>query len=110
LLVEQMPPGWFQPESFAMLTTLCAVTMQLAGVNREFVKFGPDLPRTAKRWKQYKELTRLRGTLVGQITTLQTKLRLTVQARIDPVKAGRLAARHFEQPTTRPWRDEPPAA
>jgi hypothetical protein len=108
-LVAHTPPGWFQPESFAMLATLCAVTVELERINREFARFGSGLPRTAKRWKQYKDLTRLRGTLVGQITTLQTKLRLTVQSRIDPVKAGRRVARHLERPTVQPWLDDPAA-
>jgi hypothetical protein len=109
LLVEHMPAGWFQPESFAMLATLCAVTVELERINREFAKFSTGLPRTAARWKRYKELTRLRGALVGQITTLQTKLRLTVQSRIDPVKAGRMVGRRIDQPMAKPW-DDPPAA
>jgi hypothetical protein len=109
-LVAHMPPGWFRPESFAMLATLCAVTVQLEGVNREFAKFGSGLPQSAKRWKHYKDLTRMRGTLVGQITTMQTKLRLTPQSRIDPVRAGRRLAHHFEQPAVKPWQDDPPAA
>jgi hypothetical protein len=68
-LVEQMPANWFQPETHAMPETLCGVTVQLAAVNRELAKYGPGLPSTAKRWKQYKELTRMRGTLTNQIAS-----------------------------------------
>jgi hypothetical protein len=109
-LVEQMPPNWFTPETHTMLGTLCAVTVQLAGVNREFAKFEPGVPVRAARWKRYRELTRMRGQLANQIAMLSTKLRITPQSRIDPVKAGRRFGRHLEQPTVKPWQDDPPAA
>jgi hypothetical protein len=93
-----------------MLATLCAVTVQLDGVNREFAKFGSGLPTHAARWKRYRELTRMRGSLANQVAMLQTKLRITPQSRIDPVKAGRRFGRHLEQPTVKPWQDDQPAA
>jgi phage terminase small subunit len=105
-LVEQMPANWFQPETHAMLETLCAVTVQLGQVNREMAKFGSTLPKSPAKWNRYRDLTRLRGQLTNQIATLQTKLRMTPQSRIDPVKAGRRMAREAEQPAVKPWEDQ----
>jgi hypothetical protein len=107
-LVAGKPAGWFRSETHTMLGTLCRVTVQLESINQEFAKFSAGLPKAAKSWKRYQQLTRLRGTLVGQLTTLQTKLRLTVQSRLDPAKAYRAAANHADQ--TPVWRDDDPSA
>jgi hypothetical protein len=110
-LVASMPASWFRPETHAMLETLCRVTVQLHQINKQFARFGSELPRAAKQWQRYKELTALRGRLASQVSLLSTKLRLTPQSRINPLSAARRVTRHVDQPPLMPWHDDgPPAA
>jgi len=102
-VVARMGPMWFGRETHAFLATFCCVKVQLEDVSAALAEFGPGLPEQGERWRRFQELTRLRGQLAHQLTSLGRALRLTPQARYDRHWAGNEARRRASQ---RPWAED----
>ena len=100
-VVARMGPMWFGRETHAFLATFCCVKVQLEDVSAALAEFGPGLPEQGERWRRFQELTRLRGQLAHQLTSLGRALRLTPQARYDRHWAGAEARRRAGRPP--PW-------
>jgi phage terminase small subunit len=98
-VVARMGPAWFGRETHAFLATFCCVRVQLDNVSAALAEFGPGLPEQGERWRRFQELTRMRGQLSSQLTSLGRALRLTPQARYDRHWAGAEARRR----ASRPW-------
>jgi hypothetical protein len=62
---------------------------------------GASALKNAQGWDRYKELTKMRGQLSGQLASLMTKLRLTPQSRVHRYVAGTQAHRRAGRPP--PW-------
>lgn len=105
-VVERMPADYFPRETQGLLATFCSIKVQLDEVNKALAKFGPGLPSGEKRWKRYRELTRMRGACATQLASIATKLRLTPQSRYDREVAQRSVRKRDEQPDVRPWEDD----
>jgi hypothetical protein len=104
-LVDRMGSDYFPRETHGLLATMCAVQIQLDAVNEGLMEFTEGLPKTERKMKRYKELTRLRTAVSAQLGSIATKLRLTPQARYDHHRAMGVANRRPAQGSERPWED-----
>ena len=108
-IIERMGANLLPRETHALLEAFCAVKVQLQTVSTALAAFGGQVPEDKERWDRYKELTRMRGMLSGQLASLSTKLRLAPSARFDRHWAGAETRRRADRPP--PWApgDEPEA-
>ena len=104
--VEAMPGGWFSPEARPLLEALCRAAHQLKGVDKAFEAFADGVPEDDVLFQRYQALTRLRLSLVTQVSGLSTKLRLTAQSRYDAESAFAAVRRQRERPALKPWQDD----
>jgi hypothetical protein len=100
-IVARMGPELLPRETHGLLEVFVSVKVQLQTVNQALAEFGLQVPQDKQGWQRYRELTRLRGQLAGQLASLATKLRLGPSARFDRHWAGAEARRRAGRPP--PW-------
>ena len=100
-IVARLGAAWLPRETHALLTAYCNIVVQLDDVHAALAAFGSSIPEDRPGWQRYRELTKLRGQLSGQLSSLATKLRLTPQARYDRHWCGAEARRRASRPP--PW-------
>jgi hypothetical protein len=107
-IFERVGPDQLPRETHGLLETFCNLKTSLDDLNAALRALGPGLPEEQAAWCRYRELTKLRGALVGQLCSVATKLRMTPQARYDRHRAG-AAARRRPSMGLPPWApgDEP---
>ena len=103
-IVDRMGCDWFPRETHPLLRTLCSVTVQLNDISEAFAALGPGVPSEPVAWDRYRELTKLRRLVGGQLASVMTKLRLTNQSRSHPERAYTEAQRRLAE-ADRPWND-----
>ena len=88
------------------MEALCRAAHQLKGVDKAFEAFADGVPEDDVLFQRYQALTRLRLSLVTQVSGLSTKLRLTAQSRYDAESAFAAVRRQRERPALKPWQDD----
>jgi hypothetical protein len=98
---------FFPKETHALLMACCMIKTQLDDVHQALAAFGPSIPEDRQGWGRYKEISKLRNQLSGQLASLATKLRLTPQSRYNRYACGTAVRRRASRPP--PWApgDEP---
>jgi hypothetical protein len=104
-LVNSLGSGWFPRETHGLLWALCSVTVQLNDINEAMAAFGPGVPSEPMAWQRYRELTKMRLLVGGQLASLSTKLRLTNQSRSYPERAYTEAKQRLAAEDC-PWNDD----
>jgi hypothetical protein len=83
---------------------LCSLIVQSNDFNEALAAFGPGVPSEPVAWKRYRELTKMRRLVGGQLTSVMTKLRSTNQSRSHPERAYTEAKRQLAEADC-PWND-----
>jgi len=97
-VVGSMPPDWFTPEMWPLLSVLCSCTVQ-------FDKIREALNVEEIGSSQYKSLTRLQVTYATQVMRISTKLKLTAQSRHNSNKAAKATKEAVSlRRQNRPWK------
>jgi hypothetical protein len=125
-IVDRMPEDWFTPETWPVLTNLCRHIVYARDfaheledlresfkdiclrLRQEHSELEPKEVRALARMQldQRGELAKMHGEQTRMIATLSTKLRLTPQARYQPVTAGRKMFDRNQLPERMPWEDD----
>jgi phage terminase small subunit len=100
-IIARMGEALLPRETHGLLATFCAVKIQLETINEALAAFGARVPEDKQGWQRYRELTRMRGQLSGQLSSLAVKLRLAPSARYDRHWVGAEARRRAGRPP--PW-------
>jgi hypothetical protein len=85
-IVRARPHDFFDSASYPVLCALCVAKAEHARASAALATIDPQTDT-----KQYAALVRATDALAGRIGDLSTKLRLTLQARVDSRAAGRAA-------------------
>jgi hypothetical protein len=104
-IVDRMGSDWFPRETQPLLRALCSVVVQLNDISEAFASLGPRVPSDPAAWKRYRELTKMRLLVGGQLASVMTKLRLTNQSRSHPERAYNEAKRRLAEADC-PWNDQ----
>ena len=94
-----MPAGWFTPEVWPLLAQLCRHISISRLIGTVLAEINPSSLNDEKTFRRFEKLRRMHQAEGRAITTLATKLRITLASQRDPRQGH--AASHITGP--KPW-------
>ncbi|MBK7520113.1 MAG: hypothetical protein IPI75_08205 [Gammaproteobacteria bacterium] len=100
-VVSTKPGEWFRPDTYQILAAFCRHCSTAAVIDQEIDRFDPAWLREDGGLEQFRKLAEMRERQTRAIVSLARSMRLTQQARIHPVTAGRTG--NLDPERRKPW-------